>query len=542
MRPLLVALVIAAAGTAAGQPSFSGIYFLESSLSKSDFNPVTRMTVSQSARRFRMEQSDKDGMTAHSVQGECALDGVRHGVPEAEDEWITCRWAGSVLVTEQNWDGAREKRTTRTSLNAAGKLVQDIQTSGATGAKSAHLVWTRQVSAPEPTDAAAPARAVMQAETTEVIFPEPFATPSADNHQRVVPAPSAAVLHSLEGFEVSLWAKGFAAPRFMLQGSKGEILLADSGTNAREGAVYVFPGGDPSRRKALINGLDRPYGMAFWKNYLYVAEATSIKRYPYDDAAFILGKAQEIIALAGMDQGHWTRSLLFDKAGEKLYVGVGSEENVGTGEDPTRAAISRYNPDGSGHEIYASGLRNPIGLHWNPVTSELWAAVQERDGLGDDLVPDYLTRIKPGAFYGWPYTYLGMNQDPRMKAPAKQLADKIAEPDQLLGAHVAVLDYTFYTGHQFPAEFQGGAFLAYHGSWNRAKRAGYVISFLPFKDGQPSGKAYDFVAGWTDTGDETSVYGRPVAVFQTADGSLLISDDGGGVIWRVGYRSEKPSR
>src|SRR5450432_806369 len=158
MRPLLVALVIAAAGTAAGQPSSYGIYFLESSLSKSDFNPVARMTVSQSARRFRMEQSDKDGMTAHSVQGECALDGVRHGVPEAEDEWITCRWAGSVLVTEQNWDGAREKRTTRTSLNAAGKLVQDIQTSGATGAKSAHLVWTRQVSAPEPTDAAAPAR------------------------------------------------------------------------------------------------------------------------------------------------------------------------------------------------------------------------------------------------------------------------------------------------------------------------------------------------------------------------------------------------
>ncbi|MDP9169875.1 MAG: PQQ-dependent sugar dehydrogenase [Acidobacteriota bacterium] len=542
MKPIFLALAMAAAAMAAEHPTLSGTYLLESSLSKSDFDPVTKMIVSQTGNRFRMEQSDKDGMTAHSVQGECLVDGVRHAVPEADDEWITCRWNGRVVVTEQTWSGARQSRVTQTSLNADGKLVQDIRTTGTAGAKSAHLVWTKQVAATDSADTPVSVKAAMQTEAAEPVFPEPYATPSADNHQRIIPAPSAAVLHSLEGFEVSLWAKGFSAPRFMLQGKNGEILLADSGTSARTGTVYVFPGGDPARRKALIGSLDRPYGLALWKNYLYVGEADSIKRYPYDTAGFTLGKGEQVVSLRGMDQGHWTRSLLFDSAGEKLYVGIGSEENVGTGEDLRRAAINRYNPDGSGHEIYASGLRNPVGLHWNPVTGALWAAVQERDALGDDLVPDYFTPVRQGAFYGWPYTYLGMNQDPRMKAAPKALADKIAEPEQLLGAHVAVLDFTFYTGTQFPAEFQGGAFLAFHGSWNRSKRAGYVVSFLPFKDGQPSGKAYDFVAGWTDTGDETAVYGRPVAVFQTTDGSLLISDDGGGVIWKVGFRGEKPSR
>jgi glucose/arabinose dehydrogenase len=279
--------------------------------------------------------------------------------------------------------------------------------------------------------------------------------------------------------------------------------------------------------------------MAFWKEYLYVAEASSIKRYPYNPSLLTLGHGEQVISLEGMEEGHWTRSLLFDRKGEKLYVGIGSEQNVEAGEDARRAAINRYNPDGSGHEVYATGLRNPIGLHWYPSSDVLWAAVQERDGLGDELVPDYLTHIERGAFYGWPYTYLGLHQDPRMGPPAKELAAKVREPDQLLGAHVAVLDFTFYTGQQFPAEFQGGAFLAYHGSWNRSTRAGYVVAFIPFESGEPSGKGYDFVAGWTDTGSETRVFGRPVAVFQTLDGSLLISDDGAGVIWKVSYPLQK---
>jgi glucose/arabinose dehydrogenase len=532
-------LIATAVAFAAGPPNFSGTYVLENSQSKSAFTPVTKMVIGQTANHFAMTQADKNGLTAHNVQGECPMDGIRHALPETEDEWINCHWEGSVLVTEQTWNGARQRRTTRTQFGVDGKLVQDIRTMGPAGIKSAHLVWTKQLAAQEPQETESAVKPVMPPDTAEFIFPEPYATPSANNTQQVVPATSEAILHSLEGFEVSLWARGFAVPRFLLQGRGEEILLSDSGAGARSGTVYVFAHGDPAQRKALITGLDRPYGMAFWNDYLYVAEAGSIKRYPYNASSLTAGRGEQIVSLEGMDEGHWTRSLLFDRAREKLYVGIGSEQNAETGEDPRRAAINRYNPDGSGHEIYASGLRNPIGLHWYPSSDVLWAAVQERDGLGDDLVPDYLTHIERGAFYGWPYTYLGLNPDPRMTPVPKELAAEIAEPDQLLGAHVAVLDFVFYTGHQFPTEFQGGAFLAYHGSWNRSKRVGYVVAFIPFEFGEPSGRGYDFVAGWTDTGSETNVFGRPVAVFQTSDGSLLISDDGGGVVWKVSFRVKR---
>src|ERR1017187_9282314 len=412
---LIRGFVIATAlAFAADPPNFSGTYLLENSQSKSDFTPVTKMVVGQTANHFAMTQADKNGLTADNVQGECLIDGIRHAVPEAEDDWITCRWEGSLLVTEQTWNGSRQRRTTRTQFAADGKLVQDIRTMGPAGIKSAHLIWTKHVTAQEPQEIESTVKPVIQADTAEFILPEPYATASADNPQEIVPAPSEAILHSLEGFEVSLWAKGFAVPRFLLQGQGDEILLSDSGAGTRSGTVYVFAHGDPAQRKALIGGLDRPYGMAFWNDYLYVAEAASIKRYPYNASSLTAGRGEQIISLEGMDAGHWTRSLLFDRAGEKLYVGIGSEQNAEAGEDSRRAAINRYNPDGSGHEIYASGLRNPIGLHWYPSSDVLWAAVQERDGLGDDLVPDYLTHIKSGAFYGWPYTYLGSHQDPRL--------------------------------------------------------------------------------------------------------------------------------
>jgi glucose/arabinose dehydrogenase len=341
----------------------------------------------------------------------------------------------------------------------------------------------------------------------------------------------------------------------MLQGRNGEVLLSDAGFDvnstspvkenekpAPNGTIYVFPDGDPTRRTALLTGLDRPYGLALWKDFLYVAEPESIKRYPYDGVALKAGRGQEVISLKGFGKGHWTRTLLFDEAGSKLYVGIGSQENAEEGEDSRRAAINRYNPDGSGHEIFASGTRNPIGLHWYPATNTLWATVQERDGLGDSLVPDYFTHVEKGAFYGWPWTYIGHNQDPRMKAAPKELAEKTVEPDELLGSHVAVLDFRFYTGDQFPPEFHGGAFMAMHGSWNSSKRDGYVVRFMPFRDGEPSGKGYDFVAGWTDSGDDKAVLGRPSGVFQAADGSLLISDDGSGRIWKVSYKTPKPTR
>ena len=184
-----------------------------------------------------------------------------------------------------------------------------------------------------------------------------------------------------------------------------------------------------TQRKKLIEGLDRPYGLAFWKDYLYVGEPASIKRYKYDRKSMTAGPGEEIVKYPEMGMGHWTRSLLFDAKGEKLYVGVGSRSNVSPGEPEVRAAINRYNPDGSGHEIFAAGTRNPIGLHWQPGTSELWAAVQERDELGDDLVPDYFTRIRQGGFYGWPYAYIGPNEDPRNKGQREDLVKKTIVPD-----------------------------------------------------------------------------------------------------------------
>jgi glucose/arabinose dehydrogenase len=251
-----------------------------------------------------------------------------------------------------------------------------------------------------------------------------------------------------------------------------------------------------------------------------------------------VGAAEDIINYTEKDieKGHWTRSLLFDRKGEKLYVGVGSQSNVDAGEPPVRAAINRYNPDGSGHEIFASGTRNPIGMHWYPGTDTLWAAVQERDGLGDDLVPDYVTSIRKGGFYGWPYAYIGPNEDPRRKDEKPDLVARTIVPDIPLQAHVAVLDFAFYQGKQFPSKYRGGMFLAQHGSWNRSQRVGYSIAFIPFKNGKPSGKPEEFLTGWMIAPDQREVWGRPVAVLELPDGSLLITDDGGNKIWRVSYK------
>jgi glucose/arabinose dehydrogenase len=371
-------------------------------------------------------------------------------------------------------------------------------------------------------------------DSKEVKLPPPFATPSADNGPHVVEKPEGAQLSLPAGFQVDIYAEGFEQPRFMVLGPSNELLVSDA---VKNGSVYVLD--DQKQKKKLIGGLDRPYGLAFWKDYLYVGETTSIKRYKYDAKNRTAGKGEEVISLAGLDGGHWTRSLLFDRKGEKLYVGIGSRSNVSAGEDPRRAAINRYNPDGTGHEIYASGTRNPIGLHWYPGTDTLWAAVQERDLLGDDLVPDYFTHIQQGGFYGWPYAYIGPHEDPRRKGEKPELVAKTIVPDIILPAHVAVLDFLFYTGKQFPAEYRGGAFLAFHGSWNRSKRVGQEIAFLPFKNGKPAAdQPRHFLTGWMLSPEKREVWGRPVAPLQLPDGSVLVSDDGGNKIWRISYKSQ----
>jgi glucose/arabinose dehydrogenase len=382
---------------------------------------------------------------------------------------------------------------------------------------------------------AAGASAFAQVQQQEAKLPPPYATPSSTNQPRVVTRPEGAKLQVPHGFEIEEYATGFNTPRFMLAGPSGEIILSDSSA----GSVYVLMDKNKSdknpEKKVILEGLDRPYGLALWKDYLYVGERTSIKRYKYDAKAITAGKGEEIASLKDFVPGHWTRSLLFDRKGEKLYVGIGSGSNVNTGEDSRRAAINVYNPDGGGHEIYASGTRNPIGLHWYPNTDTLWAAVQERDALGDDLVPDYFTHIQKGGFYGWPYAYAGPHEEPRHKGEREDLVAKTIPGDILLQSHVAVLDFLFYTGKQFPAEYQGGAFLALHGSWNRAKRVGYSVVFVPFKDGKPSGPVRDFLTGWMVAPESRDVWGRPVAVFQLPDGSILVSDDGGKKIWRIRY-------
>jgi glucose/arabinose dehydrogenase len=378
-------------------------------------------------------------------------------------------------------------------------------------------------------------------------LPQPFSTPSADNNPLVVPPPDGAALQLPPGFSAELWADGFAKPRYMLEGPGGEILISDSGHDAerqgseppaargRDGAVYAVPPGRAAERVTLIGGLDRPYGLAFWRDYLYVAESQSIKRYPYDSHRLEAGPGEEVISLEGLGRGHWTRSLLFDGAGETLYVAIGSESNVKPGEDPRRAAINAYRPDGSSHRIFASGLRNAVGLHWYPGRDELWATVQERDGLGDDVPPDYFTAVRKEGFYGWPYAYVGPHPDPRLDGRRMDLVKTTLRPDVLLGAHQGVLDFAFYTGTQFPPEYRGGAFIALHGSWNRRERTGYSVVFIPFRDGRPAGAPREFITGWMLSPERREVWGRPVAVLQTRDGSLLVSDDGARRIWRISY-------
>lgn len=370
-------------------------------------------------------------------------------------------------------------------------------------------------------------------------LPAPYHTPSSTNGPKVVNRPDGATLRVPAGFSIEEFATGFERPRYMIYGPTSEILLSDS---MKGGSVYVLADTntngkiEDTEKSKLISGLDRPYGLAIWKDYLYIAEATSVKRYKYDSKNRKLAAGEEVVSLKDAGNGHWTRSILFDAKSEKFYLGVGSQSNVAPGEPEIRATISRYNPDGSGREIIAAGTRNPIGLALYPGTDTLWAAVQERDGLGDDLVPDYFTSIRNGGFYGWPYSYIGPNEEPRNKNLKPDLVAKTIVPDVVLPAHVAVLDARFYTGKQFPQKYQGGAFIAYHGSWNRAQRIGYSVVHVPFQSGKPAGPVEDFLTGFMTDPNSKEVWGRPVGLLQMSDGSLLMSDDGGNKLWRISYK------
>jgi glucose/arabinose dehydrogenase len=261
--------------------------------------------------------------------------------------------------------------------------------------------------------------------------------------------------------------------------------------------------------------------------------------FPYDPGATSIGvKGKKILSLpAGGYNNHWTRNVISNADGTRLYVSVGSGSNVaehGLENEIRRANILEINPDGSGEKIFASGLRNPVGMDWAPGTNTLWTAVNERDGLGDELVPDYITSVKEGAFYGWPFAYFGPNEDPRMKEKQNPaLVKKTIKPDLPVGSHTASLGLVFYDKKVFPSKYHNGAFVSQHGSWNRSRLSGYKVLFVPFKDGRPAGSPEDFLTGFFSGPGQNEVYGRPVGLAVLEDGSLLVSDDASNTIWRV---------
>ena len=363
-------------------------------------------------------------------------------------------------------------------------------------------------------------------------LPLPYATKSAGNGPNKVAPPEGFLPTVPAGFKINVFATGFKRPRWLIIAPNNDIFLADTG--AGEIVILRDPqntGGAQSREN-FVTGLTRPFGIAFHDDYVYVGTMKELVRFKYDPkTSKRLGEAEHLVSLPS--GGHDTRSVVFSKDGKHVFIGVGSESNVSPGEDPIRAAVTICDPDGKNARQYATGLRNPVGLALDPATGQVWTSVNERDELGDDLPPDYFTSLKDGGFYGWPYSYIGDNVDARVKPQRPELVAKALVPDVLLGAHVAPLQFAFYTGKQFPASYSGGAFVAEHGSWNRSKRSGYQVAFVAFKDGQPSADPVPFMTGLVPDPSSGTVYGRPVGVAVAPDGALLVSDDGAAVIYRI---------
>jgi glucose/arabinose dehydrogenase len=351
-------------------------------------------------------------------------------------------------------------------------------------------------------------------------LPPPYATRSAGNPPRVASVPAGWKPTVPPGFQINVFASGLRDPRNMILAANGDVLVAQSSA----GSIVILRG---NQRFTLASGLAYPYGLAIRGDMLYIGDEDAVVRIPYRAGQTSSNVAPAKIASLPTG-GHATRNVIFNRDGSKMYVSIGSASNVSP-EEPPRAAVMEYNADGSGVRRFAWGLRNPIGLAWNPRTGALWTCVNERDGLGDELVPDYATDLRAGAFYGWPWLYIGDHVDPRRAGERRDLVRAVV-PSVLIQSHSAPIGMVFYDGAMFPAEFRGSAFVALHGSWNRSKRTGYKVIRI-----NPAGGYDDFAAGWMINENDRTVLGRPAGLLVLGDGSLLVSDDSNGIIWRVTY-------
>ena len=397
-------------------------------------------------------------------------------------------------------------------------------------------------------------------------LPSPDTAHAATKFSKVIGWPDDATPKAPEGFKVTRFAKDLDSPRSLHVLPNGDVIVAESNTEVSPGDALKLPktvgmmksgssalksanrvtllrdtnnDGVADERHVLLTDLRQPFGLAFVNDTLFVANTDGVLRFPYKlgDTKKIEAKGQLILPLpASGYNNHWTRNLLLSRDGATLYVSVGSASNVGEqgmDDEVMRAAIHQVGLDGSNHRIVATGLRNPVGMSIEPATGTLWAAVNERDMLGDDLVPDYITSVKDGGFYGWPFSYWGQNPDPRLAGQGEFFIKRALTPDYATGVHTATLGIQFATAPTLPADFHNGAFVTQRGSWNRSAFTGYKVMFVPFKDGKPAGNAREFLTGFMADADKGEVHGRPVGTFEDQRGGLLVTDDAGNSIWRV---------
>lgn len=404
---------------------------------------------------------------------------------------------------------------------------------------------------------------ITDASQTKVDLPAPYQTKSVRNYCKLIGWKNGEQPIAPKGFKVTLFTGGLDNPRNILCAPNGDILVAQATTEIKGlkkvGAKLIGAAasenigksannimllrdangdGIAETKSVFLSGLNQPFGMLILHNWFYVANTDGLWRYPYHDGdTRITGKGQLLMRLpAGGYNNHWTRNLRYDAEHSRIYISVGSGSNDGEHgmeNEIRRADILTVDTNGKNEKIYASGLRNPAGIDLQPQSHVLWAAVNERDDLGDNLVPDYLTSVKQNGFYGWPYYYFGWHEDPKHKGERPELASKVIQPDVSLGPHTASLGLAFYTGRLFPDNYHGGAFIGQHGSWNRSVLSGYKVIFVPFKNGKPAGQMRDFLTGFIKDLKNKEVHGRPVGIAIAKDGALLVADDAGNSVWRV---------